>query len=234
MTFENKKTLIIACLMIVFLILVSIWQVQRLDRLESPLGWPEMPKLTEDISMPSIDDIIKEAEKQFDFETEEKKSLEEISFQAEIIGQQIKFEYPAVWENMNPALVEEFTKIDYIDMKIIFFAYSKDMIQPLSFIVAEANFKNRAEALEQIESIYNYQDISMKIINAVEDSEQKYYFEAAYEKDNEVIYSKEKFIFLEDTSYLFSVFGLENALDRYDEIINHIFQSIQITENIVG
>lgn len=230
MTFENKKTLIISLLMILFLSMASVWQIKRLSRTESPLAWPEMSQLTEEISMPSVDDIIKEAEKQFDFESGEKKSLEEISFKEEIIEQKIKFDYPVNWENINPKLVEEFTKVDYMDMKILFFAYSKDIIQPLSFIIAETEFKNKAEALEQIGLIYDGQDINMEITDVMEDSQQIYFFEAAYEKESEIIFSKEKFIFVEEKSYLFSVFGLEGSLEKHDEIIGHIFQSIQIIE----
>ncbi len=236
MTFDDKKNLILSCLMIVFLISVSLWQMKKTEKIGAPSSWIEAPEPTERLSMPTMDSLTEIAEQELGFnlsETKKEEGIEEISFKEENIKDKIRFEYPADWDKISPNLVEQFMDIKYTDINILFFAHSKSILQPISFVILEIDLEEKENVLQKMEEIYQAENIEMEIKNIREKNQQEYLLEVSYtDKDNKIVFSKEKMIFLEDKTYLFSIFGFEREWHNFSQQINYLINSIQIIEQI--
>jgi hypothetical protein len=223
---EDKKTLAISIIMIIFLVSSSFISIRRQQRQEGSLvpkiedfRLPEIPT----INMFDIEKMISEGGFNESFEIDRTPKTEDGGYQTKTINDEIEIDIPLSWKETSAELYSEY--IDIID--IYFLATSENKLDPLFFSIMKFEGESFNSVLNEAKDVFAKEKVKMIVFESSE-KDNLLYFSAEYKGENMLLYSKEKIINIDNRYYLVSVIGSIEEIDKNNSKIDAIFNSVQI------
>ena len=219
MKYEDKKTLVLAVLMIVILGFFSYRNFQNIvlpERTQPPIQIP-------DIEFPSIEEMT-------DIDTINRMlpgndlNPNEFTYINHNLTDKITFQYPSHWTKSDVKILEGYREI----MKPLFMAFSKEIPPTMIIGLKLISQPDTESAIEAMKSVLQQEGVIMNVIDKTP-SDNGAYFSAEYLYDGgERMLSKERIILIDKDAYIISVFGSKPLTDEKRLQMDYIINSIQI------
>ncbi len=215
MKYEEKKSLLLALLMIIFLSGASFWHFRSLSLSSSKKHFVYS---LENFTFPSIENILSEENLKGEKKDDLSDLFAEKNYKRQYIEDKIFFDYPSSWQLIE--LEEETIK----NAKILFFAY------PLSSIPASITLLNiKTSTIEELENFIKKESPGEIIEIETEEKEKGVYrLKIKYFAEKIDIISHQVGLLLDNEFYLLSFSSPAKDDLRVEEMRNRILSSVQI------
>ena len=222
---EDKRTLVIVFLMIFFLLTVLFLRFKNFDPSGATVTFPSskevnIPSFEELFFQENIDALLKEHD-------DEKYFFSETSYTRKHLEEDIVFEYPSHWEEINVSKQEESD-----NLKMLFLAYSPVSTFPKTMTVFKTSENSIEKVIKQIEAEIKEEVEKFEIVEKRE-SDNGYLIRSSYNTPEGFSFvSSKKIVFLKEGAYIFFLSSLNNQWSSFEEAVDYIFSSIQIKQHL--